>query len=139
MRRFVGEFLRYAVVGGVAFVADFAVMVAVAELVFKASVPGVYAAVACGFAVGLVVNYLLSLRFVFRASDYSERGRSVGAFVVFGVIGAIGLGFTELGMWLGTDVLSFHYTLVKVVVTGSVLVWNYLARRIAVFGGHGRL
>ena len=38
-------------------------------------------------------------------------------------------------MWLGVSVLGIHYTLVKIVVTGGVLLWNYLARRLIVFGG----
>ena len=96
---------------------------------------GLYAAVVCGFVVGLAVNYYLSLKFVFTSPDYANRGRSISAFLAFGVIGLVGLLLTELGMWLGVSVLGIHYTLVKVVVTGGVLLWNYLARRLIVFGG----
>lgn len=128
------EFLRYAIVGGIAFVADFCVMVAAEEYLFKSIEPGVYCAVILGFLAGLSVNYALSLRFVFRRSDYAERGRSPLAFLAFGVIGVIGLGLTELGMWIGVSLLAVHYTIAKIVVTGGVLAWNYLARRIVVFG-----
>lgn len=135
MSSIVNEFLRYAVVGGVSFAADFASIVLLEESLLKNYAWGIYAAVVCGFIVGLVVNYVLSLRFVFTASDYANRGRSVSAFVLFGIIGLVGLLLTELGMWLGVSVLGIHYTLVKIVVTGGVLLWNYLARRLIVFGG----
>lgn len=85
------EFLRYVIVGGVAFLADFGALVASQELLLKAFSRGVYAATAIGFAVGLVVNYTLSLQFVFTRPKDRGKGRSVGAFLVFGLVGLLGL------------------------------------------------
>lgn len=127
------EFLRYVVVGGVAFVADFGTLVVCQELLFKPWAWGVYAATATGFGVGLAVNYALSLLFVFTQPKDRGKGRSVGAFVVFGIVGLLGLLWTELGMWLGIEILEWNYMLVKVFVTGAVLVWNYLGRKILIF------
>ena len=94
---------------------------------------GIYAATATGFGVGLAVNYALSLLFVFTQPKDRGKGRSVGAFVVFGIVGLLGLLWTELGMWLGIEILEWNYMLVKVFVTGAVLVWNYLGRKILIF------
>lgn len=127
------EFLRYAVVGGLAFVADFCSLVATQELYLKNFSWGVYAATVVGFIVGLTVNYVLSVLFVFTQAKDRGKGRSVGAFVVFGVIGIAGLGFTELGMWIGVEVLTWNYMIVKVLVTGAVLLWNYMGRKVLVF------
>lgn len=138
-RGLIGEFFRYVVVGGIAFAADFASMVIAEEVFLKPFRWGVYAAVVVGFIVGLAVNYALSLRFVFTAADYREKGRSFAAFVIFGLIGLVGLGLTELGMWFGIAVLSINYMAVKVFVTGAVLLWNYLARRVIVFGGWSKV
>ncbi len=129
------EFLRYAVVGGVAFVADFGTLWLTQELFFKSLARGVYVATACGFVVGLAVNYALSLAFVFTQAKDRGRGRSVGAFLVFGVVGLLGLGWTEFGMWVGYDVLGWDYRVVKILVTGAVLMWNYLGRKILIFNG----
>ena len=129
------EFLRYAIVGGIAFVADFGTLVLAQELIFKAWAGGVYIATVCGFIVGLAVNYALSLMFVFTQAKDRGRGRSVAAFLTFGVIGLLGLGWTELGMWLGIAVLGWNYMIVKILVTGAVLAWNYLGRKILIFNG----
>ena len=129
------EFIRYAVVGGVAFVADFATMVLAQECFLGRFAHGVYLSVMLGFFAGLAVNYVLSLWFVFTRDRYADRGRNVWSFLVFGIIGAAGLGWTELGMWLGVQVLSWNYMFVKIIVTGAVLAWNYLGRKWLVFSG----
>lgn len=127
------EFMRYVVVGGIAFLADFGTLVLVREMFLRDAWHGVYVATVFGFVVGLVVNYYLSLLFVFTQARDRGKGRSWGAFLVFGVIGLLGLGWTELGMWLGVEVLSCHYMIVKVFVTGAVLLWNYLGRKLLIF------
>ena len=81
----IGEFLRYAVVGGVAFLADFGTLVATQEYLLSNLRHGVYIATVFGFVVGLAVNYALSLCFVFTQKKDRGKGRSVGAFLVFGV------------------------------------------------------
>ena len=137
MSRLIFEFLRYVIVGGLAFVADFGALVAAQELVLGTFTWGVYVSTVVGFVVGLAVNYTLSLLFVFTQAKDKSKGRTVGAFVVFGIIGLLGLGWTELGMWLGIEMLGWNYMIVKVLVTGAVLVWNYLGRKILVFSEKG--
>lgn len=127
------EFMRYVVVGGIAFLVDFGTLVACQEFFFKAYDWGVYVATLCGFITGLITNYVLSLLFVFIQAKDRGKGRSVGAFIVFGIIGALGLLWTELGMWIGIECLAWNYMIVKVLVTGAVLVWNYLGRKLLIF------
>ena len=127
------EFFRYAIVGGIAFLADFGTLVAVQELFLKSYSWGVYLATVFGFIIGLIVNYVLSLWFVFTQKKDQGKGRGIGAFVVFGIIGLLGLVWTELGMWVGIGLFKWNYMIVKVLVTGAVLVWNYLGRKILIF------
>ena len=134
LKLFIGEFLRYIVVGGIAFMADFVTLVGSQELFFHRYAGGVYWATVMGFVVGLAVNYFLSLPFVFTSAKDKGKGRSVGAFIIFGVVGLLGLGWTELGMWVGISCLKLNYMFVKILVTGVVLMWNYLGRKILVFG-----
>lgn len=133
VRHLMGEFLRYAVVGGVAFLADFGALVGAQELFLRDFSWGIYVATVVGFLVGLLVNYVLSLKFVFTAAEDRGKGRSVGAFAVFGLIGVIGLGLTEFGMYVGIEHLNWNYMVVKLLVTGGVLAWNYLGRKLIIF------
>ncbi len=129
----VWEFMRYAVVGGIAFLVDFGTLVTCQELYLEKFSWGVYVATVAGFCSGLAVNYILSLLFVFTQAKDRGRGRSLGAFAIFGIIGLLGLLWTELGMWLGVGILSLNYMVVKVFVTGAVLAWNYLGRKLLIF------
>lgn len=129
------EFLRYAVVGGISFLADFGTLTLFEEIVFGRQQENwqIFVSTAAGFVVGLIMNYILSLIFVFRSSDNRSSGKSVWEFVIFALVGVVGLGITEGLMHLGVNVLHFHYMITKIVTAGIVLVWNYLGRKLLVF------
>lgn len=135
------EFLRYAVVGGVSAVIDMAVNAVMLFCVFSADKDDkifVAISVAVGFIAGLVVNFLLSNRFVFKNKEQQERGRTAGAFFLYVLVGVIGFGLTELLTLLGTQFIGDHgiwYILLTCVVKGIVLIWNYAGRKILVYHG----
>jgi putative flippase GtrA len=124
----VGQFVRYLVVGGVAFVADAGTL----ALLTETGVLGVLGAAALGFLVGTAVNYLLATRFVFRARNVTDRRVE---FAVFVGVGLVGLGLNELLLWGLTMGLGLHYLASKVVSAGVVLAWNFGARKVALFRG----
>ena len=124
------EFFRYAVVGGIAFLADYGTLFLFQEL---------FISTAAGFIVGLIVNYVLSLTFVFRRKDNRGSGKSVAAFLIFTVVGVIGLGLTELIMYLGTELLHIRYLIVKIAAAAIVLVWNYVGRKVLIFDRKGKI
>lgn len=141
------QFLRYCVVGGVAFVFDYgALQLAMLVLpkmwhskiaLFSSSLDvSVMIATAIGFVVGLIVNYILSLFFVFTADGNREKGKKVSSMLVFALVGIVGLILTEIGMQLGAAVLGTQPLMLlvaKIVVTLVVLIWNYLGRKIFIF------
>ncbi len=128
------EFFRYAVVGGISFLADFGTLTFFEEVIFRTRENWqIFVSTAAGFVVGLVVNYILSLLFVFRKEDNKSSGKSVGGFLVFALVGVIGLAITEGLMHIGVNVLHFHYMITKIVTAAIVLVWNYLGRKLLVF------
>lgn len=143
------EFLRYVLVGGIAFVVDFGVFALFRELVFGGadSTAAITVSTAAGFIMGLAVNYVLSMLMVFRSEKQQEQGKNVRAVLIFAVVGIIGLGLTELLQWLGEKVIlqtelgkAFNSLIfdtgvyaVKIVVAGIVLIWNYVGRKIFVF------
>ncbi|MBP1560251.1 MAG: GtrA family protein [Oscillospiraceae bacterium] len=129
------EFFRYAVVGGIAFLIDSGTLFLFREFILNGGTPvELFISTAMGFIAGLIANYILSLVFVFRKSENKSSGKSVKGFIIFTVIGIIGLGLTELGMYTGVYLLKLHYLITKIVVAGLVLIWNYCGRKIFVFG-----
>ena len=133
LKRLFFEFVRYCLVGGLAFLVDFGVLVLFNTILPELYGYRLYVATAIGFIAGLVFNYIFSLLFVFKSARQSKAGRSAGAFVIFTVIGLVGLGLTELGMYAGTTLLAINYMLVKIVVTAVVLMWNYIGRKLFIF------
>ena len=133
-KRLVQEFSRYLVVGGTAFLVDYGVLFLFGHYVFQnLGDLGVYLATALGFLAGLTYNYILSLLWVFRGAKERNQGKSVGGFLLFAIIGVIGLLLTEGGMYIGYQLLHIHYMIVKLFVAAVVLLWNYGARKILIF------
>ena len=121
------QFFRYLFVGGIATVVDWGVLMALTELLqLHHLVSAIFA-----FLAGLVTNFLLSKLLVFSASE--AKTNSLLEFLGYVLIGLVGLGMTELIMFLFTDCMSLHYMLSKAIATAVVLVWNYLARKLLLY------
>jgi putative flippase GtrA len=128
------EFARYLIVGGTAFLVDYSTLYLTKTYLF-ANVGdwGVYLATAIGFIAGLIYNYILSLVWVFKSARERNKGKTLSAFLIFAVIGVIGLLLTEGGMYIGYDLLLIDPMIVKIFVAAVVLVWNYAARKLLIF------
>ena len=124
--RLSSQAVRYLFVGGIAFIADFTVMVALTELCNLHYSWGVTA----GFGVGLAVNYLLSIYWVFSERNVSD---SKLEFLIFSLVGVAGLLLTHGIVWFGEEVLSIEYWIAKIVAVALVLVWNFSARKLLLF------
>lgn len=117
------QILRFGVVGGAAFVIDFGVLAALVELAHWNEL----LAAAVSFTVSVVFNYVLSIFWVFDVDREKSAARN---FVLFVVLSIVGLGLTELIMWVMLDKLGIFYLLSKVVATGIVMVYNFITRKI---------
>ena len=125
------KFFRYCFVGGVAFLVDYAV----AALVFLALGTGALSTVAgttAGFIFGLAVNFLLSKKFVF--TENAKTTSKKGEFLVYALIGLVGLGISNLLMLAATEwVFRISQFIAKIIVAMIVLVYNYLARKMILY------
>ena len=149
------EIFRFLLVGGAATLVDYFVFWLFDGVVFStiathsAGLATLFLIIstALGFCAGLALNWLLSVKFVFRAVKDKEQARSKKSFAVFTLIGVIGLIITELGV-LGLVALfpeislfgsvelmgtAWEKWLAKAIMTAIVLVWNYVGRKIFVF------
>lgn len=83
---------------------------------------------AISYTISIIVNYILSIRFVFTVQPNNGRVRRFTLFVLFSVIS---LGLTMLLMKFGVDKLHFNYIITKFVVSLIVTVFNYLTRKLS--------
>ncbi len=91
----VHEFIRYAVASGVALVADVCSLYVLTSIF---SVPYLISG-AISFGIGLIIVYVLSILWVF---DHHVLRDARIEFVLFALIGVIGLGLNELVLWVLT-------------------------------------
>ena len=130
----VQELVRFVIVGGISFAVDFGVLVLMQEVFrLKAMANGVLISAAVAYGFGLVVHYLLSVFWVFQDHHVKTGGAHLKAGSLFVVTCGIGFLLTELGMWLGVQILGWHYPIVKIGVTGIVMLWNYGSQKFLVF------
>ncbi len=129
------EFFRYSIVGGIAFIIDFSVLVFIREVIFSGNDTELISliAVTIAFIVAFAFNYIASLLFVFTSEKQKKKGRDTKSVIATAIIAISGLILTELGMYLGEFILLFNYMFVKIVVSLLILFWNYIMRRILIF------
>ena len=120
------QFVRYLFVGAIACAADFGTLVLLAEWCHL----DYLLAAAMGFCVGLVINYFLSVGWVFHRRNIRHRQTE---FAIFCTVGVAGLAFTELILYAGTNLSGLDYRLSKVFAVGVVLFWNFGMRKLLLF------
>ena len=120
------QFIRYIFVGGIAFIADYATLWFFTEYLHFHYL--ISASIA--FIAGLAVNCILSTIWVFSKPVFSNK---IVEFVLFGLIGVIGLVLNGIIMYLLTDKCGVHYMASKLVSTVTVFIWNFAARRFLLY------
>ncbi len=131
MGKLIQQFLKFGVVGVIAFVIDYGVLMLLSQVF------GMDPVLAAGisFCVSVIFNYLASMRYVFTHREDLSRGRE---FVIFIVLSAIGLVINELCMAAGVAVLgtsALMVTVTKLFATAVVMVWNFVSRKKWLDGG----
>lgn len=120
------QMFRYVIVGGISFVVDYGLLFVFTEWFhFHYLISATLS-----FIAGLIVNYSISVRWVFQNSKLNNKSAE---FTVYGIIGVIGLFLNNTLMFVFTDFLHLHYMISKLVSAMIVLVWNFAGRRIILF------
>lgn len=120
------QIFRYTIVGGFAFVVDFLILFILTEYL------KIYYlnAAAISFLIGLLVNYYISINWIFTQRNFNSQ---LMEFMIYGFIGLIGLGINELFIWLLTEKMALYYLLSKVISTIFVFLWNFFIRKFILF------
>lgn len=140
-----GEIVRFVLVGGISTVVDFITMAVVLyvdspekydsfiNVFFGSQDPSSFAALlgtGLGFSIGVVINYLLSILFVFNENG---KVRTVKGFLLFTLLSLGGLLLHEGGMWLFHIKIGVNEWIVKIILTIVVMAYNFITRRLILF------
>ena len=145
MKKLFNQFIKFGLVGFLSFCIDYgvglvclnAIMALTSEAFFE---PASVIASVIGFSVSVVVNYLLSMKFVFERKENMNRKAE---FTIFVGLSVVGLLLNALIIWVcvgpiyGTSTfLQEHasynvvYTGAKLIATVIVMVYNFVTRKI---------
>ncbi|MBE5062929.1 GtrA family protein [Lachnospiraceae bacterium DSM 108991] len=122
MKRLFEQIIKFGLVGFLCFFIDYGIMV------FLTEVFNVNYLISSGisFTISVIVNYILSLTFVFD----TKKGNKAKEFVIFIVLSVVGLGINQVLMWFCVDVLGIFYMISKIGATAIVMVYNFITRKL---------
>lgn len=83
-----------------------------------------------GFLAGVGVNYILSVKFVFK--EKAPVGKA-GEFTVYVLVGVIGLGLTLVFMWFFTEVIGLFFMVSRGIAAILVFAWNFISRKAVLY------
>lgn len=124
MKKLFNQLIKFGLVGGIAFIIDYGIMVLLTE-VFK--VPSLISA-AISFTVSVIFNYIASVKWVFDVDK--EKNSKAKELIVFIILSVIGLGINELIMWIMDKQFGIYYMISKIVATVVVMCYNFVTRKL---------
>ncbi len=124
--RLMPELSYYTIVSIIALGVDLVIFNTLVLTETRASLAGII-----GYAAGMIVHYVLSVRYVFdtRSSDKSNARR----FTEFALSGAVGLAITWVLIFLATEVAHLPAMAGKIAAIGTSFIVVFLLRRGIVF------
>ena len=122
MKKLIIQLIKFGIVGVIATVVDFGVLMFLKELMHI----DVLVASAVAFSVSVIANYILSMLFVFKGSESGK----LKEFIIFVALSFGGLLINQFIMWIGTEMLAVYYIWVKIFACIFVPIYNFVTRKI---------
>ena len=116
MNQLINQLLKFGIVGVVATGVDW-LCFHLLSLIVDFRVANIFA-----FSFSVVINYILSMRFVFSGSDNKQRD-----FIVFIVLSLLGFCLNEVVILILYNWLGF---IAKVIATGFTMIFNFISRKL---------
>lgn len=128
MKGLIAQFMKFGVVGVIAFLIDYGLLV----LLTEAFGIDYLVSATVSFCVSVVFNYAASMRYVFRHKESLSRRREFAVFVVLSVAGLL---INNVLLWAGVELAGIDYRITKLFATAVVMVWNFVTRKIFLDAG----
>lgn len=145
MKKLVDQMIKFGLVGAICFVIDYLIGLIVMNIVLVVlsadyfEVASVVGSVV-GFSVSVIVNYILSFKFVFARKENLNKKVE---FIVFLILSIIGLLLNSFLIWIVVGPIysaniflqenigyNLIYTGAKVFATAVVMVYNFVTRKM---------
>ncbi len=117
------QMIKFGGVGVLCFFIDYGILWSLTDFLHL----NVYISTAVAFAVSVIVNYILSARYVFDTDKDASKKKMFILFVIFSIIGLV---LTEIIMVIGVDYIKGDYKLVKIIATAIVMCYNFITRKL---------
>jgi putative flippase GtrA len=117
------QFCKFGLVGTVCFCIDYSLMVLLTEFTGL----GYFWSSAVSFVVSVVVNYILSMRYVFAGKEELSRVQEI---IIFVTLSLIGLALNQMFMWIAVDFFGLFYAIAKIFSTMLVTIYNFISRKL---------
>ena len=130
-RDLLSQIIRFGIVGALAFAVDYGTLMICRNIIGLDTL----IATTVGFVVSVIFNYIASMRYVFVSREDTSKQRE---FVTFVVLSIIGLGINDVIISIGLrffDDTTSVVTVLKIVATGVVMVWNFVSRKVFLDAG----
>jgi len=125
---------KYFLVSAISLLVDMAVVVVLYHLALNdlglSKSASVIASNILSVSAGLIVNYLLSVKLVFKERRFEDRRAE---FAIFVAIGIAGVAINTALVWLFVVPLGLAILIGKIAAAGVSFVFNFAARRLLLF------
>ena len=125
MKKLFSQIIKFGFVGGLCFLIEYGSLIFLKEICHA----NLYVSNTIAFTISVTVNYLLSMKFVFKADENKSKTKE---FVLFIFLSIIGLLINQFVMWLGVDKAGIDYRIIKIAATAVVMVYNFITRKLLI-------
>lgn len=121
-RSLASQFARFLVVGGLSFSIDYGLF----TVLYALGVPHLVAS-ATSFSLSVIVNYILSRKYVFNSSAEVNVAKEFSFYVLLNVVA---LGLNTVVLYVCVDLVGMSPFVGKIIATAVVLIYNFVSRKI---------
>lgn len=122
-----GQFIKYFLVGGLSTLVHWSVFTLLTEVF---DLHYLFIAQPMGFFCGLLINYTLSIHFVFNNRSIKNPWAERGLFFLTAFIGFI---IDSILLYLFVDLAEIDPKIAKVLSAGITFAWNFLSKKFILF------
>lgn len=120
------QIIKFTVVGGTIFVIDSFLLIFMTEKLGW----NYLVSATCSFTIAVLINYILSVCWVFKFSTKPRGWRRLWQMILFIWLSVCGLGINNFLIWFTVEIFGYHYMIGKVIATAVIMVFNFTTRKM---------